>query len=108
MIRKELIKIINVRKKLNLNDDFRTEKCWENEAKIMLRNLDETIQFIQNDCSDELFYWLSEVFDDVVRESQNYRFLEAIRKRNEKLKNSELRKSVETDINFAAQALEPE
>lgn len=106
MIHEELKKIIEKRKKLDPNDDFHTEEYWQGETKIMLRNMDETIRFIQNDCSDDLFYWLSEVFDDVTRQSQDRRFLEAIRQRNKQVKNPEQQKQNLVDINFATQALE--
>lgn len=105
MIREKLAKIINERTNLDPNDDFRTEECWKKETKIMLHNMDDTISFIQNDCPDDLFYWLSEVFDDVTQQSQDKRFLEAIYQRNKKVKNPKQQKQNLTDINIAAQTL---
>ena len=59
--------LIEERKRLDVDDDDHLEAIWKQESTILAENIGETIHFINHICDDETFYWLSEVFDDVVR-----------------------------------------
>lgn len=65
MIDNEIKEILDRRKDLHPEDSLATEKCWEEEIRILCRDIDETIDFIENRCTAEEFIWLSEVFEDV-------------------------------------------
>lgn len=106
MIKDEINEIISRRVKLHLEDDFETQKCWDKEIEILSRDISETLNFIENDCSDEIFCWIAEIFEDVVEITQSSEFVTAIRNRAEKIVDEENRHSVETDIRFAENKLD--
>ena len=52
--------------------------------KIFTSDMNETIKFIENECTAEQFSWLSEIFDDIARTSKSKAFVEALRHTAEK------------------------
>lgn len=105
---------------LDANDDLAQEKCWKEMIDILSFNIYDTINYIKNDCTDEEFFWISSVFDDVAEITQSKDFVQAVRNRLSKItrenyhqtdfKSEFMRKwvdydeyirSVGTDIEFA-------
>ena len=101
MIYDEIKDVVSRRIKLHIEDDFGTQKCWDEEIEILSRDISKTITFIENECDDEIFYWISEIFEDVVEITQSKEFITAIKKRAEKMIDEKSRNSVETDIRYA-------
>lgn len=85
--------------------DYGLEQCWNKEIEILSRDIAQTIDFIENECDDEIFYWISEVFDDVAEFTQSKEFVDAIKRRAEKVVDMEERRSVEVDVSFAEETL---
>ena len=65
MIDKEIREVLARRMALHPEDSFAVEKCWEEEIRILCRDVAETIDFVENRCTGEEFVWLSEVFEEV-------------------------------------------
>lgn len=63
---------------LDMNDDFAQEKCWKEMIDILSFNIYETINYIKTDCTDEEFFWISSVFDDVAEITQSKDFVQAL------------------------------
>ena len=101
MLKEEIDDIVSHRIKLHIEDGFGLQKCWDKEIEILSRNMSETIFFIENECSDEIFCWIGEIFDDVVEITQSKEFLEAIKKRASKIIDEKSRRFIETDIRYA-------
>lgn len=85
--------------------DYGIEQCWKKETEILTRDIEQTINFIENGCDDETFCWIGEVFDDVARLTQSKDFVAAIKRRAEKVVDSEERRSVKVDVSFAEDSL---
>ena len=104
--------------------DYGIEKCCKEETQILSENISDTMLFFETECTDEEFYWLSEVFSDVSEKVQSKEFVQALRTRlaqvtresyDQKSFNSEhMRKwvdydeyvrSVSIDIDYAEGAL---
>lgn len=85
--------------------DYGIEQCWKKETEILTRNLTKTINFIENECDDNTFCWIGEVFDDVAEITQSKEFVAAIKRRAEKVVDDEERRSVEIDVKFAEDKL---
>ncbi len=47
------------------------KQCCEKEVEILTRKLDDTIGFLDNECTASEFIWISEVFDELVAETQS-------------------------------------
>ena len=78
---KKLREILNKRVSLDANNDFETEKCWSDETLVLSENIDDTIVFFKSECTDEEFFWLSEVFSDVAEKTQSKDFVQALKQR---------------------------
>lgn len=69
MIKDQIGKIIKerIRNCDELNDewDYGLEQCRKDAVNIYENDLNKTISFFESDCSDEEFYWLSEIFEDI-------------------------------------------
>lgn len=98
--------LIEERKALDVDDDDRLEAIWKRESTILAENISETIHFINHICDDETFYWLSEVFDDVVRATQSREFVEAIRRRLEDVSDPKYKDDIIMDLSFAEKEIE--
>ncbi len=48
------------------------------EIKLFTRNVQETIDFLDNDCIGEQLIWLSEVFDEISSKLQSWDFIDAL------------------------------
>ncbi len=83
------------------------EKCWQKETEILSRDIEKTIDFIENKCSNDTFCWISEVFDDVAAITQSPKFIDAIKKRAAFITDKDQRRLVETDISFAEEKILP-
>lgn len=100
----KLKETIQKRKELDPNDDFPTKDCWNEEIDILTKDIDGAIDFIKT-CTEEEFYWLSEVFDDVISKTQSKVLYQAMVDRNETLENQEFKESNRTDLLYANEAL---
>lgn len=89
---------------LDINDDFAIDECWKIFIDILTANVDETIEFI-NTCSEDEFYAITEVFDDVIAKTQSKELYQAMWNRNESLSNQEYKEKNLTDLRFAKEAL---
>ena len=105
---------------LDPNDDFGTEKCWEEMTAILSEDIVATLHYFENECTDEEFYWLGAVFEDVTEKTQSKELIQVLRNRltkvtpetycQQNLKNEHMRKWVDyteyvrglsVDIDFA-------
>lgn len=96
----ELRNVLARRTSLMLNDDVALAECWKHETVILSENIPETIAFFDT-CTDEEFYWLSEVFDDLIEKTQSRELFQAICSRTKKIDNPEYKASISTDIEYA-------
>ena len=101
MIKDEIKEIVKRRLELDTEDYINLEKCWDKETEILSRDIKQTINFIENECDDETFCWIGEVFDDVADITQSKEFITAIKRRAEKIIDEKDRKHVEVDIRYA-------
>ncbi len=66
---------------LDPNDDFGMEKCWEEMTVILSGDISATIHFFESVCTDEEFYWLGSVFEDVAEKTQSKELIQVLRNR---------------------------
>ena len=93
---KELIK---KRERLH-PDDPRTEDYWNMLTKELTVNEDDTIEFICN-CNEHDIFWLSEIFEDISDVFQSEKFIEVLKKVQEKYPKLDLK----IDIMYAEKSL---
>lgn len=52
--------------------------CWDELTALLSRNIDDTIDFLDNACTAEEFGWIADVFDFVAEETQSNEFIKAL------------------------------
>ena len=60
------------------NDYYGIQQCWKKEIALLTADMDETIRFLDTECTADEFAWLSEVFDDVAEITQSKQFIDAL------------------------------
>ena len=50
------------------------------EIELFARNLQETISFLENDCTADQLSWISEVFEKISVKLQSWDFIDALRR----------------------------
>lgn len=78
---KLLREVIKHNIQLDENDGFAQQECWQKMIKILSEDIGETINYLRNECTDEEFFWISSVFDDVAEITQSWEFIKALRAR---------------------------
>ncbi len=82
-------------------DDPKIQDIWSELSSVLSEFLDETLEFLQNCSSDEV-YWLSEVFEDVASELKNIEFINCIVALQDKYQSID----IQNDIEFARKAMQ--
>ena len=101
-------------------ENYWVEDYWKTIIKLFTTDVSATIMFIQNDCDDEELYFLSEIFEEIVEQTQSRELVSVLYSRLAKVspdnynqqnfKSEHMRKwidyneyvrSVEEEINYA-------
>ena len=75
--------------KFNPNLDVEWDPARQDEIKLLTRNPEDTIRFIETEMSADDLCWMAEVFDEVFCEIYSPRLEESLRKAFEKYKGQE-------------------
>lgn len=105
-------------------ENYWVEDYWNATIKLFTANIADTIMFLQNDCDDEELYFLSEIFEEIVEQTQSEEIISVLRSRLAKVtpenydqqnfKSEHMRKwvdyseyvrSIEQEIDYAEGAL---
>lgn len=78
MIAEEIREVIKKRTETNDEWEYGLEKCWEEEAEILTRNVNDTIWFFENECTADELSWISEVFDEIFEKNPDRKLYECI------------------------------
>ena len=104
---RELRKAIAQYISLDANDDFATEKCWEEMTALLSEDITDTISFFESECTIEEFYWLSSIFEDIIAKTQSTDLISIWRSKlsdisSEKFKQEEFKSELmQTSITYA-------
>ncbi len=90
----------------NPNADYYTPYWWDKELKVILADLDLSIRFIREACTDEELYWLGEIYNDIMDKTRHKAFLQALRERAQRVENPEWKKDILIDIRDAAEYID--
>lgn len=66
---------------LDPNDDFGIEKCWEEMTVILSDDISATIHYFESECTEEEFYWLGSIFEDIAEKTQSKELIQVLRNR---------------------------
>ena len=75
-------------------DNYWIEDYWKAAIEIFTKDCAKTMKFFQNDCTDEEFYWLSEIFEEIAEKTQSKELISTWRSRLASV-SSEMRQYVD-------------
>ena len=101
-------------------DNYWIEDYWKAAIEIFTKDCAKTIYFFKTDCTDEEFYWLSEIFEEIAEKTQSKELISTWRSRlaivkqenycQQNFQSQEMRqyvdysayiRSIEQEINYA-------
>ena len=62
-------------------DNYWVEDYWKATIELSTKDVAATIMFLQNDCDDEELYFLSEIFEGIVEQTQIKELVSVLRSR---------------------------
>lgn len=62
-------------------DNYWEVDYWKAAVAVALQSVPNTIRYLQSECTDEEFFWLSEIFEELAKETQSMELVEALRTR---------------------------
>ncbi|WP_304016411.1 hypothetical protein [Fenollaria timonensis] len=101
MLKNKIDEIIKRRLNLKLEDDDKLEECWAEEIRILSNNITQTKDYYKNDCSDEVLFWTSEVFEELIEQTQSKELLNVLEYRALSVTNEMYRNDILEEINYA-------
>ena len=90
----------------NPNAFYYADPWWEEEIKQFTLDVDTSIRFIREECSDEELWWLGEIFDDLMEATRSVELLNSIRERAKCVSNAEWKKDILEDIRTASEYID--
>lgn len=79
-LKEEYEKLLSQRIALEGEIDYDTNPIIKQMIALMTNNINETIHFIDTECSGEQLVWLSEIFDEIAQTSKSNEFIDALRR----------------------------
>lgn len=67
-------------------DNYWLEDYWKVTIELFTKDVATTIMFLKNDCDDEELYFLSEIFEEIVEQTQSKEIISVLRSRLSKVK----------------------
>lgn len=67
-------------------DNYWIEDYWKATIELFTKDVATTIKFLKNDCDDEKLYFLSEIFEEIVEQTQSKEIISVLRSRLSKVK----------------------
>ena len=72
--------LIKKRAATNPEWDYGIEKCRDEMTVAFCADINETIRFLDEECTGEELIWLSEVFENIAARTQSEEFIAAIKR----------------------------
>lgn len=105
MITEEIRKALS--KRIATDDEwaYGVDQCCKEEIDILSRNIEDTIAFLESDCTADEFSWLSEVFDGVAEKTQSRVFVDCLHRVAKKYPNKCKEYHIDRVIEYAEGAI---
>lgn len=80
MMTEKLRKAIANRASTDDEWDYGVQQSWKEVLAIISESLDDTVNFIENDCTPNEFSWLSEIYNKIIDIFPSQKIITALRK----------------------------
>lgn len=72
--------LIMEREKLDGDIDYDSNPIIKEMIDLLTTDINETVSFLDNECSESQFIWMSELFDEIAERTKSKVFIEALRR----------------------------
>ena len=59
--------------------EYGVNQCFQEEIKILSKDIDSTIEFLKTECTEDEYGWISEEMDYVAKETQSRKFVDCLK-----------------------------
>ena len=91
-----------------LPDYWETSPAIKAEIALFTRNLQETVTFLDNDCTADQLSWMSEVFEEISAKLQSWAFIDALKRTADRFPAECKKHCIRDSIQFAEGQLSAE
>lgn len=70
--------LLKERATLDDNDSDAVDKCCKKVVNMLSEDINATISFMDTECTEDEFSWISEVFDEIVEKTQSQEFIDCL------------------------------
>ena len=102
-ISEEFNALILRRKSIEGDIDYDNDQIIQDTIQLMTRDISATIDFLENDCTEEQFIWFSEIFDEVAEKSKSGEFIAVLRRVAERFPQAVKKYNIDYFIDSAAE-----
>lgn len=78
-INKEFGKLVEKRKAFNGDIDYENDPTIKEMIHLMTKDMNSTLVFLKNECSEEQLIWLSEIADEITISTKSSEFITTLR-----------------------------
>ena len=76
-IAKEYTALIAERKAWQGDIDYEHNPIIQSMIELLTKDVDKTVQFLEDECNDEQIIWLSEILDEIIEITKSRKIIEA-------------------------------
>ena len=105
-ISEEFNALILRRKSIEGDVDYENDQIIQDAIQLMTRDITATIDFLDNDCTEEQFVWFSEIFDEVAEKSKSDEFIASLRRIAERYPEAVKKYNIDYFIDSAAEYID--
>lgn len=98
--------LIQKRRVMQGDIDYDNNPVIKDMISLMTRDVSQTVDFIENDCTEEQFIWLSEILDEIVEKTKSPEIIAALRHAAKKYPKATAEYNINYFIDSAAEYLE--
>ena len=71
--------LIEKRKMINGDVDYENDPTIKEMIRLMTEDMDSTVAFLRNECSEDQLIWISEIADEITAHTKSSEFIESLR-----------------------------
>lgn len=105
-ISKDFTELIEKRKEYKGDVDYENNPVIKAMVQLFTQNIEETIEFLNEDCSAEQLIWLSEIMDEIAAKTKSRAFIEACYRLAERYPSAAQKYNIKFFIDSAAEYTE--
>ena len=105
-IYKEFENLLDKRKAIDGDIDYETNPIIRDMIHLMTADINSTVTFLKDDCSEEQFVWLSEIADEITECTKSKDFIQGLRALCDKYPETAKKYNIRYFVESAAEYLE--